>query len=397
MNRLASIAASAAVLIGFGLACPAQAKPSLTADPSEVVFYVKSDTLQKSTIVDWDADGHKGPIAVYYTTNGANEALFATGKKGPQTAGFIKQNNTYEFCLWGDDHQHKLTCATVTTKVVQVNLKFGFIHDVKPVPGGHTATIGFTTERSSLPILQVSKTPPLKFPAISAHDVPAFGQGAEVFTKFAGVGVSHAPDVPNLEPDKDFFFVITANDKQTGLWFKVAGKFHTLRRSVSVNFGNVKVVDDSDDLSPGDLMFGFSLDGKGAPNGKAMTFGTHASTGETKSVNINGSITNAPQILTLKAVGYDDDEMEWIPVGPFVAILSTTCGAFPVDPGSTEGQNECGEWSSGVTSFNLEALAQNAANPDNFTQPFTLQVRPHGDDSEVAFDLTGSFHVTYAP
>jgi hypothetical protein len=52
MNTLSSIAASAAVLIGFGLVCPAQAKPTLSVDPSEVVFYVKSDTLQKSTIVE---------------------------------------------------------------------------------------------------------------------------------------------------------------------------------------------------------------------------------------------------------------------------------------------------------------------------------------------------------
>jgi hypothetical protein len=124
-----------------------------------------------------------------------------------------------------------------------------------------------------------------------------------------------------------------------------------------------------------------------------MTFGTHASTGSTKTANIKGSVVDAPQTLTLKIVGYDDDETEWIPLGPFVVILANTCGTNVVDPGITEGDNDCGEWTSGAKSFDLLSAAQSASNSENFTQSFTIQARPQGDDSEVAFDVTGTFRV----
>ena len=128
-----------------------------------------------------------------------------------------------------------------------------------------------------------------------------------------------------------------------------------------------------------------------------MTFGTHASTDSTKTVNVSGSISNAPPTLTLKATGYDDDETEWIPLGPFVVILANTCGTAASDPGISEGENDCGEWTSGSKSFNLTTLAQNAADPDAFSQSFTIEAHPQGDDSEVSFNVTGTISVTFVP
>jgi hypothetical protein len=397
IQRCVPIVAALAIL-GLTYCRTAHAAPTITADPTQVVFYVKSTTMEKSTEITWDAQGAFAPdkTAVYYTTNGAGEMLFANGPKGTMVADFIKLNNAYEFCLWGD-HKEKLACTTVTTAYKKVKLDLGFIKDVKVEPRGHSVRITFTTVRSSLPIVQVSKTAPKKIIAINNDDVASFAPGVEVITHLAGGGTVHETIVPNLVPCTDHFFVISASDKKTGLWFKVSGKFHTLCRRVAVTFAKVKVIDDSDDLSAGDLAFGFFINGQNEPNGKPMTFGTHADSGSTKNANVSGSIVKAPATLTLKATGYDDDETEWIPLGPFVVILANTCGTSASDPGIAEGENDCGEWTSGSQSFNLTTLAQNAANPEKFSQSFTIQAHPQGDDSEVSFNVTGTLSVTFVP
>jgi hypothetical protein len=397
IQRCAPIIAGLAIL-GLAICPTVRAEPTITAKPPQVVFYTKSTTMQKSTELTWDADGKSdGPRAVYYKTNGAGETLFANGGKGTKVADFIKQNNTYEFCLWGDGHKDKLKCVTVTTLFKEVKLDLGFIKDLDIEERGHSVRISFATVRSTLPVVQVSKTAPKKIIPINEDDVSSFAPGVEVISHLAGGGTDHETIVPKLDPDTDHFFVISASDKTTGLWFKVSGKFHTLRRRVGVTFAKVKLVDDSDDLSAGDLAFGFFINGDNKPNGKPMTFGMHADTGSTKTANVSGSIVNAPATLTLKSTGYDDDETEWVPLGPFIVILLNSCGTAASDPGLAEGENDCGEWTSGSKSFNLTSLAQNAADPENFSHSFTLQARPKGDDSEVSFDVTGTISVTFVP
>jgi len=376
----------------------AHAEPTITAQPQEVVFYTQSPTMEKNSVITWKADGQSNPPrAVYYKTNGADETLFWKGGNDTHVADFIKQNNSYEFCLWADDHKVKLKCTTVTTAYQEVKIDLGFIHDVKVEPRGNSARITFTTVRSSLPIVQVSKTAPKKIIAINNDDVASFAPNVEVISQLAGGGTAHETIVANLVPCTDHFFVISAVDKKTGLWFKVSAKFHTSCRRVAVTFAKVKVIDDSDDLSAGDLVFGFFINGKNEPNGKPMTFGTHADSGSTKTANVGGSIVNAPATLTLKATGFDDDETEWIPTGPFITLLANTCLPSIVDPGMAEGENECGEWTSGSQSFNLATLAQNVVNPEKFSQSFALKAHPQGDDSEVSFDVTGTINVTFVP
>lgn len=396
VQRCVPIIAALAVL-GFTLCPKAHAAATITAEPSEVVFPTKSTTIQKKSQITWAANGESQfPRAVYYKTNGADEKLFAKGGNGTMAAEFIKLNNSYEFCLWGNDHKDKLKCVTVTTVYKQVKVDLGFIKDAKCEPRGHSVRITFTTIRSSLPAVQLSQTAPKKIIAINNEDVASFADGVEVTTHLAGGGIPHETIFSNLNPNTDHFYVISASDK-TGLWFKVSGKCHTLKRRVAVTFAKVKVIDDSDDLSAGDLVFGFFINGDNKPNGKAMTFGTHADSGSTKTANVSGSIANAPATLALKAAGFDNDETEWVPVGPFVALFANTCFGGVTDPGISEGEDDCGEWTSGSQSFNLATLAQNAADPDKFSQAFTLQAHPKGNDSEVSFDVTGTISVTFVP
>jgi hypothetical protein len=386
----------ALALVCFGLSARAA---DIAADPAEVIFYVKSPTMKKSTTITWNAEALYDPVGVYVTADGSGENLMAIGLTGTKTPDFIMLNNTYKFCLWGNNHSVKLDCVTVTTKLVEGVLSaLGFIRNVAVTPRGHSVKISFTTDRTAAAFVQVSDKAPKAFPIISKEDVAVFDPQDVVTTSLPSIKTNHSIELPKLEPGKEFFFVVAAHDKQTALWFKAKGKFRTLQRKVSVTFQKIKIVDDSDDLSPGDLVFGFFVNGQNAPNNKPMTFGAHASTDSTKTSNITGSVVGAPTTLALKAIGYDDDETEWIPVGPFVALLPNTCGTGDVtNPSTTEGENSCGEWTSGSESFDLKAIADNVANIEDFTRPFTIKARPKGDDSEVSFDVTGTFRVQYVP
>jgi hypothetical protein len=386
----------AITLVCFGLS--ARAAPNISANPTEVIFYTKSPTVQKSTTITWNAEGSYDPVGVYVTMNGTGEKLMASGAADTKTPDFITLNNTYEFCLWGNNHSVKLDCVTVTTKLVEGALQLGFIRNLEVTPLGHSVKISFTTDRTAAAFVQVSDKVPKAFPYISKEDVAAFEPNDVVSASWPSIKSTHSVELPKLEPGKDFFAVIAAHDKKTDLWFKVKRKFRTLQRKVSVTFQKIKVIDDSDDLSPGDLVFGFFVNGQNAPNNKPMTFGTHASTDSTKTSNITGSVVGAPTTLALKAIGYDDDETEWIPLGPFVVVLLDTCGAGDVtNPSTTEGENDCGEWTSGSKSFDLKAIGENMPDIEDFTQSFTIQARPKGDDSEVSFDVTGTFRVRYVP
>jgi len=162
MNSLRCVPTIAVLaIVGLTVCRTAHAEATISANPQEVVFYTKSTTMEKSSVIKWFADGQSSPPrAVYYKTNGAGETLFWKGGSDTQPAEFIKLNNSYEFCLWGNDHKDKLKCTTVTTAYKEVKIDLGFIKDAKCEPRGHSVRITFTTIRSSLPAVQLSQTAP---------------------------------------------------------------------------------------------------------------------------------------------------------------------------------------------------------------------------------------------
>jgi hypothetical protein len=385
-------------IVGVLLALPAiAAPPEIFADRNPVVFYVSSASFTKTTTITWNAGAGHNPASVYYRVNGRGADIpFAQGKNGAKDATFIKLDNEYEFCLWGTNKTEKLSCVTVTTKKVDVKLHLSFIDNIEPEPHGMSAKIKFTTDSSSLPVVMVSNKPPAPFPPASKQDVQVFNQNDLISSNFAQTGTVHEAILTDLQPDTEFHYVISAFDKSSGYWWKVKGKFRTLRRSVNVTFEKIKVVDDSDDLSDGDLLFGFFVNGKNAPNGSPLTVGAHLGTSESKTINISASLLNVPASLQLKAIGYDDDEDEIIPYGIFIIIPLSTCGSGNVtDASETEGENDCGEWSSDDDGFDIGPNTSGVNDPENFTKSFTLKAYPKGDDSEVSFDVTGTYSVSY--
>lgn len=95
-----------------------------------------------------------------------------------------------------------------------------------------------------------------------------------------------------------------------------------------VNINKIEILDDSDDLSDGEFGFAFWLTyGNGGKTGYQYFNGSKG-TGESFTTNINLSLETPPQWVTIHGYGFDDDETEWVPIGPFIMILANECGAL---------------------------------------------------------------------
>ncbi len=361
------------------------AAPTITANPNPVniLFTAKSGT----TTIQWDAEANHPNADVWLSIDGGSETLFDGDYHGIKSA-TIQIGKSYTFKLY-TSNKTLLDSVIVTAKQKWLTLpsdvlKIDFIKNIVVDPHGMFAKITFTTDSSSLPVVMVSEGPPLSFPATSKEDVKVFNQGDLVSSNFAQAGTDHEATLPDLEPDTQYHYVISVSDK--GLWYKVKGKFRTLRRAVNVTFEKIKVVDDSDDFGGGDFEFGFFVNGQNAPNGSPMIlFSVDLATGESKTINMSASLQGVPGTLQLKAIGYDDDE-------------DHPCGAGDVGNISmTEGEDDCGEWSSDEDSFNIGPNAPDVSNPESFTKSFTLKAYPKGDDSDVSFNVTGNYKVSFVP
>jgi hypothetical protein len=360
------------------------AAPTITANPNPVPILLTANS--GTTTIQWDAEATHPNAQVWLSVDGGSDTLFDGDYQGVRTS-VIQLGKTYIFKLYTGNKSSLLDSVTVTGKkkypTLQLDiLPINFIENIKEDPHGMFAEIKFTTKSSSLPVVMVSEQPPLPFPAASKEDEEVFDE--VVSSNFAQTGTVHEAILPDLKPSTEYHYVISAYDKSSGVWYKVKGKFRTLQRSVTVTFQKIKVVDDSDDFGGGDFDFGFFVNGNNAPNGSPlMLFSVDIATGESKNINILASLLNAPETLQLKVIGYDDDE-------------DFPCGAFNVDS-SAEGENDCGEWSSDDDSFNIGPNAPDVDNPEGFAKSFTLKAYPKGDDSDVAFDVTGTYSVAYVP
>jgi hypothetical protein len=384
----------------------------LTASPSEVTVPFGQSTGTSTITYD---SGSYDKSQIWMSVDGGGQTLFKDDEnhnkpdKGTKVA-IVQAGKTYIFKMFRgignqNDPTKLLASATVVAKRPKIKLPppgtFDFIKNVKVEPHIDFVKFTFTTPRPSLPIIAIStkapKAPFDKFTAKGATTYSPYTTSEIVSANFAQYGTNHASELRNLQPNTTYHYVIEASDKGVGT-YRETGTFTTLKRKevvtlkrkVVVTFSSIKVTDDSDDLSQGDLAFGFFINGQNNVGGK-MSFPSSGQigwpTGDTKNINLTRTLTNAPAKLTLKVTGFDDDEFE----SPFTL---STCGKGAItNPNmSKNGENSCGEWTSTWKTFNLESFD---AVGTHSAVPFTL-TGTAGGDSELAFVVKGSYTVSYA-
>ncbi len=393
--RLAAVLLAAVAMVA--VARPAQAAPPTIAASDEELLFGIGDTTSKFTTITWDV-GDEDEAEITLSKNGGPSNAWANLPAGSKVFEVKPESATYVFCIQQD--RDVFGCVTVKSTILTITpseekpqpdpkIDLGFISKISADPSGYSAKISYATDSPAIPVVLVSQKKPIAFPVLSA-DQPKVFETQDVegvsFNLGDGPQTSHTNRLINLDPATTYHYVISAENKVTGYWQTETGMFKTLQRNVSVTYSQIQVVDDSDDLSAGDFAFTFFMNG-GGPSGWPKTIFSSASTGSFKTVDLTGTVANAPPTLNLKLVGYDDDELET----PFSLA---TCGANAADFAKNEGQNDCGEWTTAKNSFDVGPNVS-AADPENFTKSFTMSAFPQGDDSEVSFKVTGTYSVSF--
>jgi hypothetical protein len=313
--------------------------------------------------------------------DGGAETLFSSAHKGSKAA-FIFVGKTHTFKLYSSSKIYLGASVSVTTKY------YPFIGDIDPDPHGTFAKIGFDTKEGSLPVVSVSTKKPLSFPLVSTKDEKMWDpQPSDIVSNFAQIGTKHHLQLNKLKPGTLYHYVISAHDKKSGLWFKRRGTFETLNRAITVKFKKLWITDDSDDISAGDLRFGFYINGKPAAKYPSGSGYASLDTDQQKTINIGVAFTPAPKTLTLKATGFDNDSTEF-------GGLDTTSSSFPADnPDHGTGELENGEMSSTSQTINVD----NHDPVDTVGPIFFKLVAKGGNGSDLAFEVHGDYKISYAP
>jgi hypothetical protein len=245
------------------------------------------------------------------------------------------------------------------------------IENVQVSPHGQYANISFHTSVSEFATIQVSTVPPKKLAdgTFSYTNLPV--------DSFALTPSSsqHSAEMDELTPGTLYHFVINAVKGSVGKDAQYQGTFTTFKRYVKATISEIDVIDDSDDLSAGDLVFNLDVDGAGPAIFPAET--TQWSSGDAKTVNMQVTTAADDQVtVTVKGWDWDDDQQGWLIGSPIV-----------IDSYNTSGID--GDEANVSKAFNVAGNGHD----QSFTQNFKLETTNHS----LKYLAFGSIHVFYAP
>jgi len=222
-----------------------------------------------------------------------------------------------------------------------------------------------------------------------------------------GEGNKHITVIKDLKPSTVYWIVILLNPAPDYDWLGSTawdGIAYTKMKVVSVGITWGLMIDDSDELSAGELDFIMQL---GDPNADFTQPGNswkHARYPQTGSVQIDSGNFFSPLFGRLSKAGvgnsvkfaiscFDDDELE-------LPTLFSTCGEGDIyDEYLGTGSNDCGEWNSGSWIFDISGgtdmssgltLAEQEEFSFNFVRPVL-----ESQHSCLEYVVFGTVYVTY--
>jgi hypothetical protein len=204
---------------------------------------------------------------------------------------------------------------------------------------GTFANVSFKSTNPVVPIVVCGFNKPTKKTPTGLDFAATADIRSTAFPLLAGLQTSHMVRLDNLVPDQEFWLVIKGKDHLNRI-----KPFKTLRRRLDVNFFQIRVIDDSDDLSPGDFKFGFYVNEDNAPNGKSLLHpksGTKSiSTGAIRAIDVNATVFGG-DVVKVKATGVDNDD------DPDLIVMLDTHGSGlwpPTSPDLGSGSDSTYEW-----------------------------------------------------
>ena len=378
-------------LAGAQIAAACMPAPCIEADPNPVVLASGVNTGQ--TTVDWDA----GPVAnatVLVEIDG-NQSVFANSAVGQGQAD-IEFGKAYTFTV-ADGFGTKLASVDVTASrkrpmaVADTDTKITPIITAAALPAietlfaihGTYIDINASVREPRNITVFVSRNQPTGCSADGLDIVTVGAQGTNNYR------LQHSLSVYNLEPSNHYFWLLKMTD-ESGASVCRDGSFRTRSRVSTITVKDIFVFDDSDELSEGDLQFGFFVNPaeNPGPGNLAEQVSLYPESGETSITS--GTIANVEpdrvfpipdaEEVFFNVTGVDDDD----DTGP--GQLST-CGGLLV-PRTSAASTDCVDIN-GRTKF-LYLGPENLGN-EEISRNFTVRVV----GGALEFEANCHLRVTY--
>lgn len=272
--------------------------------------------------------------------------------------------------------------------------------------GGTFATLRFKSHNPVVPAVAASQRALTIKPGGKDFANPASEIESLSFSALAPETTRHRVTLENLRPGTNYFLGIIGHRKSGTTRLPVLNvKLTTLHRRLKIVFERIEVIDDSDDLSDGEFLFGFfAYDGEvpgDTPPLAELQYPRHYfapiaslvpmmrfGSGESRTIPEGPAMSFlfAKRELKLEATGLDDDN-------------GGSCGKLLlVAPHMGAGSSSCGDFATAHRTITLENRTRmsDGASPDlqeRHRIPFVLHARPAKVSLE--FKVRGFVDVSY--
>jgi hypothetical protein len=312
-ENLAPAWAAALLLSIFAGGLPRAARacspaPCIAASPNPVIVQGAS---QGTTTLDWNAGLVSGQLTIVVLVGSQTVGTYPVSTSGTQQLP-VQVGKTYDVQLSQDRNGDKVLASVQVTVHGKINLpgpaKIGTIKNVEVIPRGTWVELKFSAPFPGKAEVWISKNPPQGNSE----------QGLQVVRYSSADGsyqFQHDKKIYDITPGTHFFYLIRATS-HNGLRAHASGGFETLLRYVKVSIDKIKVIDDSDELSAGDLSFSYHLNGGAGhpggatllgPGGGALDQGVSVDSGQTINVNKTFEVQTALDKVKLNNTGFDED------------------------------------------------------------------------------------------
>lgn len=330
---------SAAILF---LVFSAQAQQTITAASNPVV--IPNGQASSMTTITWKAAPAYSYSEIYLSVDNAAWSEFARGADGSKSATF-KLGSSYTFRMMVYEGQQGtpkiITTLTVTTRQgglppgggggvsdgISVDsvtdrgsdFRLAPIRNVRVDPGPRHFFIKFQGPPNQEPYVSIGRGAPIKqngewlfgdnlvgggFIGLGTVTNAEKAKGEYMFASAFGTTFSDT----GLEPGGTYYYIITVRDG-AGRNYQDTGSFVMMKLATNVKivWERVLILDDSDDLSTGEIKFWFWAN-YSQPSAKFSDYyNGDADSGHGYDINRTMFIQNAPTTLSLSASGRDDD------------------------------------------------------------------------------------------
>lgn len=304
---------------------PTQGPPYIFASPSTVI--AKPGETFGYAVILWDG-GPSHPYAEIWRSVDGGAAEFLLEKGKGETGARIDVGRTHTFILTDSGE----TLGTVTVngvrdpknspierferpgRDVEANMTT-FITDVGSEARSKTVEIKFFAAANANPIVEIGTARPIQsngrwvFPqgklvgsgSATPSGIKKVGTKANTFHRFT----SEMPGFPELQQSTVYWYIVTTQNPD----FQTTDQFSTSATAIGVRvvFEKIKIIDDSDELSAGDISVWMWVNA-GQPGGEGKKNGRRSmSTDEVYDLGNEFVLKNAPSTLTISVSAEDDD------------------------------------------------------------------------------------------